>query len=378
MTRVHITRLKLSQFRNYENLRLDLDARHVVLTGDNGAGKTNLIEAVSFLSPGRGLRRSALEMIARSTVGGAWSVHVEMEGANGPVPIGTGVQDTALGPEPVRRVRINGVQARSADELLEHCRIVWLTPAMDGLFTGPASDRRKFLDRLVLAIDPAHGRRVADFEKAMRHRNKLLDDPAPNAAWLDAVEMQMVETGIAVVLARQELVALLSSAIIDAADPASPFPDALLSLEGTLDVLARDLPAIDIEDGYRDRLRGNRRIDASAGRTLEGPHRSDLRIIHRPKSIAAERCSTGEQKSLLVGLLLAHARLVADIVGHAPILLFDEIAAHLDEHRRAALFDRIEALDCQAFMTGTDRSLFAALGDRAQYFRVDSGTAKKE
>jgi DNA replication and repair protein RecF len=188
----------------------------------------------------------------------------------------------------------------------------------------------------------------------------------------------MVETGVAIVLARRELVGLLTRAIIETADPASPFPDAMLSLSGSLEPVATEMTALDLEDAYRDRLRDTRRIDAAAGRTLEGPHRSDLEVVHRPKAMAAGLCSTGEQKSLLVGLLLAHARLVAGMTGHAPVLLLDEIAAHLDEHRRAALFDRVEALDCQAFMTGTDRALFSALGNRAQYIRVDGGTAREE
>lgn len=378
MARVHLTRLKLTDFRNYEALRLDCDRRHVVLTGENGAGKTNILEAVSFLSPGRGMRRAALEEIARKSGPGTWSVHAEIEGTSGPVAIGTGIADTALGTETQRRVRINGAAARSADDLLEHCRILWLTPAMDGLFTGPAADRRKFLDRLVLAIDPAHGRRAADFEKAMRARNRLLADESPDGAWLDAIEAQMVEKGVAVALARVEMASLLAGVIVRAADPNSPFPDAVLSLEGSIEVLAPDGAAADLEDGYRDRLRASRRVDAAAGRTLEGPHRTDLRVTHRPKGMAAELCSTGEQKALLIGLILAHAKLVADLGGHAPVLLLDEIAAHLDERRRAALFDRIEALDCQAWMTGTDRSLFAAMAERAQYFGVRAGRAERE
>jgi DNA replication and repair protein RecF len=378
MARIHITQLKLTDFRNYAGLRLDCDERHLVLTGENGAGKTNLLEAVSYLSPGRGLRRALLDTVARSGGTGAWSVYAEMEGAQGPVTIGTGVAENALGPESVRRVRVNGAAAKSADALLDHCRVVWLTPAMDGLFTGPASDRRKFLDRLVLAIDPAHGRRAADFEKAMRARNRLLGDTNPDAAWLDAIEAQMVETGVAVAVARLELISLLTGVIIKAADPVSPFPDALLSLDGSLEKLAPDSASADLEDGYRDRLKSSRRIDSAAGRTLEGPHRSDLKVTHRPKAMAAELCSTGEQKALLIGILLAHAKLVSDLNGFAPILLLDEVAAHLDERRRAALFDRIDALDCQAWMTGTDRSLFAAMSTRAQYYAVQSGKAVKE
>jgi DNA replication and repair protein RecF len=378
MARIHLTQLKLTDFRNYAWLRVDCDERHMVLTGENGAGKTNLLEAVSFLSPGRGLRRALLDTVARAGGSGAWSVYAEMEGAQGPVTIGTGLAENALGPESVRRVRINSAPAKSADELLDHCRVVWLTPAMDGLFTGPASDRRKFLDRLVLAIDPAHGRRAADFEKAMRARNRLLGEQNPDGSWLDAIEAQMVDTGVAVAMARLELVSLLTGVIIKGADPLSPFPDALLSLEGSLEKLAPDCASGDLEDGYRDRLKSSRRIDSSAGRTLEGPHRSDLKVTHRPKAMAAELCSTGEQKALLIGILLAHAKLVSDLNGFAPILLLDEVAAHLDERRRAALFDRIDALDCQAWMTGTDRSLFAAMATRAQYYAVQSGKAVKE
>jgi len=371
--RVHVRQLKLDGFRNYARLALHCDARHVVLTGENGAGKTNLLEAVSFLSPGRGLRRAPYESVGRAGGDGSWSVFAELEGAEGPVSIGTGLAATAIGPETQRRVRINGAAARSADELLEHARIVWLVPAMDGLFTGPAADRRKFLDRLVLAVNPGHGRHVADFEKAMRARNRLLADERPDAAWLDAIEAQMTETGIAIVSARLELTGLLSRLIVRDADDASPFPDALIALAGPLDDLARDMPASELESHYGERLRAGRRADAAAGRTLDGPHRSDLSVTHRPKAMPAGHCSTGEQKALLVGILLAHARLVAELAGFAPILLLDEIAAHLDSLRRAALFDRIEALGCQAWMTGTDRALFDAMGERAQYFAVEAG-----
>lgn len=376
--RVHLGLLKLETFRNYDRLSLACDFRHVVLTGDNGAGKTNLLEAISFLSPGRGLRRASYDTVAKAGGDGIWSVFAELEGAAGPVSIGTGIAMTPLGPDTQRRVRINRGQARTADELLDHARIVWLTPSMDGLFTGPAGDRRKFLDRLVLAVNPLHGRHVADFEKAMRARNRLLAEDAPNGGWLEAIEAQMAATGVAVVVARMELVGLLSRLIVNDADPGSPFPEAVIGVDGTLDMLARDLPASDLESDYADKLRVGRRVDASAGRTLEGPHRSDLKVSHEPKSMAAELCSTGEQKALLVGLLLAHAKLVAQLHGFAPILLLDEIAAHLDSGRRAALFDRIDALGCQAWLTGTDRSLFAAMEDRAQYFAVAAGAVERE
>lgn len=371
---VYVRELKLTTFRNYTSLQLDLDERHVVLTGENGSGKTNLMEAVSFLSPGRGLRRAKYDQIGQVSFNGAWTVFTQMQGAQGPVSIGTGLQETATGIETSRRVRINGTPIKTSDELLDHSRIVWLTPSMDGLFTGGASDRRKFIDRMVLAIDPLHGRRVADFEKAMRARNKLLSDEMPDPKWLDALETQMAELGTAIVAARMELIELLSSAIIANHDESSPFPDAIVGLQGNLESTYGDMPTSDLEAEYLDRLKNNRMIDRGAGRTLEGPHRSDLKVRHRPKNMAAELCSTGEQKALLVGIMLAHAKLTASMNGFAPILLLDEIAAHLDAGRRAALFDLIDALGCQSFMTGTDRSLFDAMGNRGNFFDVSNGS----
>lgn len=375
-TPVFVRELKLTTFRNYTSLSLDLDERHVILTGENGSGKTNLMEAVSFLSPGRGLRRSTYDKVGQASFSGAWSVFVNMEGAQGDVSIGTGLQETAVGVETSRRVRINGTSAKTSDELLDHSRIVWLTPAMDGLFTGGASERRKFLDRMVLAIDPLHGRRVAGFEKAMRSRNKLLSDDAPDPQWLDALENQMAELGTAIVAARMELIDLLSSAIIENHDAASPFPDAIVGLQGNLESTFGDMPTSDLETEYATRLKNSRMIDRGAGRTLEGPHRSDLKVSHRPKNMAAELCSTGEQKALLVGILLAHAKLTASMNGFPPILLLDEIAAHLDASRRASLFDMVDMLGCQSFMTGTDKSLFDAMGSRGNFFDVSNGVVK--
>ncbi|MCO6176961.1 DNA replication/repair protein RecF [Ciceribacter sp. RN22] len=367
--RVFLRELKLTDFRNYARVSLPLDSRHVVLTGENGAGKTNLMEAVSFLSPGRGLRRAALADVARVGAAGGFAVFADLEGMEGDVEIGTGTDggEDAL----VRRLRINGTVAKSVDELTDHLRVLWLTPAMDGLFTGPSADRRRFLDRLVLSLDPAHGRRASDFERATRGRNRLLAEGRFDPAWLGGVERQMASLGVAMALARQEMLGLLT-ALVDAQDLSSAFPSASLALSGFLDdeIAA---PAIDLEDRYAAILAEGRYRDAAAGRTLEGPHRSDLLVRHREKNMEAERCSTGEQKALLVGLVLAHARLVANMTGHAPILLLDEIAAHLDEGRRAALFDRIDALGGQAFMTGTDKSMFSALGDRARFVTVNDG-----
>lgn len=371
---VWIGELKLYQFRNYTSLRLTLDQRHVVLTGENGAGKTNLLEAVSFLSPGRGLRRAAYGQVAKADGDTTWAVHTQVEGADGPVSIGTGLQLGPQGLESARKVHINSATAKSTDALLEHSRILWLTPAMDGLFTGSAGDRRRFLDRMVLAIDPTHGRRVSDFERAMRSRNKLLEDHSADASWLDGLEQQLAETGVAIAFARAELVALLRSIIERGeTDRDGIFPRAEIALEGTLEDLMREGAASDLEDSYRALLCRSRPRDRAASRTLEGPHRSNLAVRHSIKNIDATLCSTGEQKALLTGLVLAHAQLVGDVSRMAPILLLDEIAAHLDPGRRAALFDIIDKIGCQAWMTGTDAPMFEALGERAQHFTVSHG-----
>lgn len=369
---MHVTRLKLTGYRNYDQCALAFDARHVVLTGDNGAGKTNLMEAVSLLTPGRGLRRAAYGDIPRAGSEGGFSVFAVIEGMEGEAEIGTGfdpAQDTT------RRVRINGAPAKSADDLLDHLRILWLTPAMDGLFTGPAGDRRRFLDRLVLSIDPAHGKRALDYERAMRSRNRLLSDGRADPAWLDGLEGQMAELGVAILMARQEVVGLLSG-LVERQGSAETFPTARLELEG-FSPTEPGLAASDTEAWFGDLLRTTRHRDAAAGRTLDGPQRMDLSVFHRNKDIAAALCSTGEQKALMIGLILAHARLVRDLVRHPPLLLLDEIAAHLDEGRRAALFDLVDDLGGQAFMTGTDTALFDALGNRGQRFNVTSGAVTR-
>lgn len=371
---VHLTRLKLTDFRNYRQLSLDLDQRHVVLTGENGAGKTNLLEAVSFLSPGRGLRRATYGDVSHVGSDLGFTVFAALSGMAGPVEIGTAAGEGPANGGAGRKLKINGANARSADDLLEHLRLVWLTPSMDGLFSGPASDRRRFVDRQVLAIDPGHGRRVLDYERAMRSRNRLLGEGRMDPAWLEGIEMQMAELGTAIALARGELVAMLAD-LIESGQEEGPFPRAGIALQDFLS----DLPgetAVAQEEAYAESLREARHRDAAAGRTLTGPHRSDLLIRHITKDMDAARCSTGEQKALLVGLVLAHARLTSTICGSAPIMLMDEIAAHLDEGRRAALFDLVDGLGGQAFMTGTDAHMFSALGERAQHFQVNAGSVE--
>ncbi|WP_188912939.1 DNA replication/repair protein RecF [Aureimonas endophytica] len=368
---VGLSSLSLVDFRNYAAVRLPLAGRFIVLTGDNGAGKTNFMEAVSLLTPGRGLRRASYGEMTRGGGSGGFAVRAEALGALGPVRLQTLVRpDNGEGPQ--RTVRIDETQARSADELLDHLRVLWLTPAMDGLFTGPASDRRRFLDRMVLAIDPAHGRRAADYERAMRQRNRLLSEGRGDEVWLAGLETQLAELGIAMALARAELAGLLAAMIAETSDD-SVFPKADLTLDGGYGFPFEGRAASDLEDEAREALRRGRGLDRQAGRTLEGPHRADLAVFHRAKAMPAALSSTGEQKALLIGLVLAHARLVRAVGGIAPILLLDEIAAHLDPGRRAALFDIVEALDVQSFMTGTDAALFEALGARAQHVTVANG-----
>lgn len=374
--RTHIRGLRLTDFRNYAALSLELKSGPVVLTGDNGAGKTNLLEAVSFLTPGRGMRRAPYEAVAREGSAG-FAVHARLDGDAGPVEIGTGTLGGPDGAEGGRRVRINGAPARSADDLLEWLRVVWLTPTMDQLFIGSAADRRRFLDRMVLAIDPAHGQRALAFERAMRGRNRLLTEDARDAGWFSAIEAQMAETGVAIAAARVELVRLLC-AMIERLPDDGPFPKSDITIDGTLETEVTQRSAVDVEEDYRRSLSDRRERDRAAGRTLEGPHRTDLLVRHRPKQMAAELSSTGEQKALLIGMVLAHARLCGEVSGRIPILLLDEIAAHLDTGRRAALFDILDEIGCQTFMTGTEAALFSSLEGRAQFLTVHGGTVRDD
>ena len=369
--RVRLTRLRLTNFRNYAALDLPLQPRPIVFAGDNGAGKTNLLEAISLLAPGRGLRRATYEEIAREGSEGGFAVHATLDGAFGTVEIGTGTAGYSA-PDGSRRTRINGAAVKSAEAMLEWVRVVWLTPAMDALFTGPAADRRRCLDRLVLAIDPGHGQRALDYEKAMRGRNRLLAEDSRDYSWLTAIEAQMAETGVAIAAARVELLGLLA-AMIERMPSDGPFPQADIALSGTLEGAIAKSSATEVEEIYRRRLAEGRAGDRASGRTLEGPHRSDLLVRHRPKDMAAEYCSTGEQKALLVGIVLSHARLAGEISGQVPLVLLDEIAAHLDQRRRAALFSILEDIGCQAFMTGTEAALFFSLAGKAQFLTVDKG-----
>ena len=348
---MHVSRLALTDFRSYASALIEPGRGFVLLYGDNGAGKTNILEAVSLLSPGRGIRGAALSEMARRGGSGGFAVASRLR----EIDIGTGV--VASAPER-RQVRINGAPA-SANSLGEWLSVLWLTPAMDRIFSGPAGDRRRFLDRLVLALEPGHAHHSTRYEAAMRSRNKLLTEPeGADPAWLDALEEQMAEHGTAISAARGRAVDALDARAAGAPD--DEFARAALSLEGWT---SGDLA---------DELRQGRNRDSAAGRTLVGPHRQDLAVVHRGKAMPAAQSSTGEQKALLLGLVLAHADLVADRRGAPPILLLDEVAAHLDPKRRAALFARLEGRG-QVWMTATEAALFDGIGG-ASRFHVQPGS----
>jgi DNA replication and repair protein RecF len=378
MTTAFVRRLSLTNFRSYHAAQISLGrAGPVVLTGVNGAGKTNLIEAISLLAPGRGLRRATMEELAFAEGDGAWAVSAEIEGMLGLATLGTGI-DPPAGEDsaPVRKCRIDRESVGSATAFADHLRVVWLTPAMDPLFNGPASERRRFLDRLVLAVDAQHSSRVAALERSLRSRNRLLEDTPGDSHWLDAVEHETAEVAVAVAAARVETVKRLSAALDAARDQAPEFPQAQIDLQGWMERLLADHSAIEIEDRYRALLKENRARDAAAGRTLDGPHLSDLAVRHRAKNLPAADASTGEQKALLIRLVLAHAGLIRQMTGFPPLLLLDEVVAHLDPVRRAALYDALSSLDAQVWMTGADPASFGDILDRANVLEVRGGTVQ--
>ena len=374
-----ICRLTLTKFRSYRTATIAPKPNLVALTGPNGAGKTNVLEAISFLSPGRGLRRAQLDDIALADGDGensgsydrSWAVSAEVDGALGLATLGTGVEpgmpeETALS----RRYRIDREPVASASAFADHLRVVWLVPAMDGLFLGPASERRRFLDRLVLAVDATHGSRVLALERALRSRNRLLENREPDAHWLDAAEHETAEIAVAVAAARAETVRRLAAALEARRNAQFAFPSAEISLDGWMEAAVLTHPAVEVEDRYRAALKENRARDVAAGRTLEGPHLTDLAVHYREKAVAAGDASTGEQKALLIGLVLAHAALVGNMTGTAPVILLDEVVAHLDPDRRAALFDALDRLGSQVWMTGADPIAFADVASRADVIDV--------
>ncbi|HMA57935.1 MAG TPA: DNA replication/repair protein RecF [Pseudolabrys sp.] len=379
MTAAFIQRLTLTNFRSYHAAQISLDrAGPVVLTGANGAGKTNLIEAISLLAPGRGLRRATMEELAFSEGDGAWAVSAEIQGMLGLATLGTGI-DPPAGEEsaPARNCRVDREDVGSAAAFADHLRVVWLTPAMDPLFNGPASERRRFLDRLVLAVDAQHSSRVAALERSLRSRNRLLEASPGDSHWLDAIEHETAEVAVAVAAARAETANRLSAALEASRETAREFPQAEIALKGWMEQLLPDHSAIKVEDRYRALLKDNRARDAVAGRTLDGPHLSDLVVTHAGKNIPAVDASTGEQKALLIRLVLAHAGLIKQMTGFAPLLLLDEVVAHLDPSRRAALYDALSSLGAQVWMTGADPAAFGDILSRAQVFVVRGGAVEQ-
>ena len=375
MTSAFIRRLTLANFRSYHAAQVELAGPGpVVLTGANGAGKTNLIEAISLLAPGRGLRRATTEELAFSEGDGAWAVSAETEGMLGLATLGTGI-DPPVGEDSgsTRKCRIDRESVGSAAAFADHLRVVWLVPAMDPMFNGPASERRRFLDRLVLAVNAQHSSRVAALERSLRSRNRLLEDAHSDSHWLDAIEHETAEVAVAVAAARAETVDRLAGALAAARSSAPEFPRAEIALDGWMEKLLPDHKAIEVEDRYRALLKANRARDAAAGRTLDGPHLSDLSVSHAGKGIPASEASTGEQKALLIRLVLAHAGLIKEMTGFAPLLLLDEIVAHLDPARRAALYDALANLGAQVWMTGADPAAFGDIVGRAQVFEVRGG-----
>ena len=367
--RVCLKRLSLTNFRSYDQANVEFDGRPVAFAGSNGAGKTNLLEAISLIGPGRGVRSARLDELPRVEGDGGWAVAARLDDGEDVRKFGVGVEAS----RPDRRIcRIDDAPSSGPGAFSDFLRFLWLTPAMDRLFMEGAGERRRFLDRMTLAHDPLHGRQSSAFEQAMRQRQKLLDAGSADPHWLSGLERQMAEAGVAIASARREMAARLAAAEI--VDDDALFPAADIALQGELETMLAQQDAGSVEDYYCDELASRRRLDCDVGRALLGPHRSDLLVTHRAKGRPARLCSTGEQKALLTGLVLANARALGGAPGGAPlILLLDEIAAHLDPARRAGLFDILDGLGFQVFMTGTDKELFTAWGDRAQYFNVCDG-----
>jgi DNA replication and repair protein RecF len=368
--RTHVRTLTLSHFRNYQTIRIEVDERPVVLVGPNGAGKTNMLEAISLLTPGRGLRRAALGDIENIHDSAPWAISAEVVGMQGHVNIGTGRDISADNASEKRIVRIEGKNTRQS-HLSKVFAALWLTPQMDTLFIEGGTARRKFLDRLVYSFDSEHATRINAYDFAMRERNRLLQTGFADETWLLALEHKMAEQGIAITVARQHAVEGVNNVISLAQHS---FPQAILSLAGTIESALLDSPALIAEEKFKEILAANRMQDRSSGRTLIGAHRSELKVIHREKNMPAEMCSTGEQKALLISIILAQAKAGAAWHGNVPVLLLDEVVTHLDSFRRGELFAEIAALGAQCWLTGTDVESFQGLDK--QEFTIELGLLK--
>jgi len=366
-----VKKISLTHFRNYNELRLNCEAAPVVLTGANGGGKTNLLEAISLLVPGRGMRRTALGDLQNYNSSEPWAVATELNAASGLLILGTGRDPQQQETDSERRlVYIDGKIARSQIALAEHVAMACVTPEMDRLLSEGASARRKLLDRLVYSFDPAHQGRVHRYEKSLRERLRILREGPADAAWLNALEDEMAKTGVAIAAARKHMIQQLRTGI---AETASVFPRADLALKGIAEEALEKEPALLVEDRLRAAFAGARSDDAQSGTCAIGPHRSDLAVIHRAKNCPADLCSTGEQKALLIAIMIAYVRILSYVRRMTPLFLLDDIVAHLDDIRRMALFEEIKSLGVQAWLTGTDREPFIQLLPHVQHFNVDQG-----
>lgn len=377
MKRFGIEQLKLTSFRCYDalSLTLDEDLPPVVLTGHNGAGKTNILEAVSFLVPGKGLRSARLSDISKRTPAEAclppdvtplpvrWAVSAKVRTLNGSVQIGTGRSDTSER----RQIRIDGQQAKTQSELGAYLSAIWLTPAMDRLFCGDPASRRRFLDRLVQAFDPGHATVSTDYSYALKQWGTLLREGRVNDIWLSALEETIAANGVAIAAARRDIVARLS--VFLSKEVEGLFPSAEITLTGLLENWLSEMPALDVEERFKEKLRASRHVYADGG-SVPGAHTADFSVIHREKGMDAGLCSTGEQKALLISIILAQTKAQMQEKGQCPILLLDELAAHLDAHRRDALYEMLLALPAQVWLTGTDETVFSTLYQKAQFFNI--------
>jgi len=361
----YLSSLKLHNMRCYAQAGLgSLERGLLVFYGANGAGKTNILEAVSLLTPGRGLRGARNIDIQNTAANEAWAIAADVETRFGTAKIGTGID-----PKTEKRlVRINGQDARGKSALGEYLACVWLTPQMDRLFLDSSGHRRRFLDRLIFAFDAGHSGRISRYENAMSQRSKLLKEGKRDPSWLGGLEAQMAETGVAIAAARLDFVERLQVAMGQSEEVI--FPAAILKAKGTVEELLGSSPAVQVEDMFAYQLSESRGQDAVSGGAASGPHKTDLAVVYADKKMPAAQCSTGEQKALLIGIVIAHARLIAAERGAPPVLLLDEVAAHLDEGRRAALYDILQELGGQVWLTGTDKNLFDAVKGKAQFFEV--------
>ena len=374
-----ILRLTLTEFRNYEFMRLNFSDSPVVITGENGSGKTNILEAISFLTPGRGLRSAKLSDIQRigsseSRLINSWAVAAKIRKNDEEFDVGTALESLNIGESgrsyDHRIVKINGEKISSQAELGKYISAIWLTPQMDRLFRCGAQPRRSFLDRLVYAFDIEHAKRTSQFEHLYREWFELIKTGRGNKSWFEALEKEMAETGVAIAAARKDIVAKLNT-FIDS-EPDDIFPNVSIELEGQIEKLLDDKPAVEVEDIYKGLLFEQRR-SILYNDNIEGVNRTDFKVFYKNKNMAAELCSTGEQKSLLIGLILAQTRCRILDKGFAPILLLDEVVAHLDSAKKEALIQKIADLRLQAFITATDAGLFSSMRKYAQFIEVSNG-----